>query len=262
MDSRPNGQLVLALYDRPEIHLLDPFAVKPEPSLAHRFVAGSKILCMTEYIPDQFALLVQGPRDNEDESAQLWTFSPATKNTKQSVQFVGDVAEAASFVALTPLSRTMLLASNSNGAIHRINVSNANETSLFTDPTMSNGIAAIRYNEPELYFVAPVDGIFARFQLNPETGDAVAPVEIIADRMVGVSDFVLASWVDHQAFLVNYEQNSILKVDENAKASTVINGWRAPTTATFGGTYKDKRTLYVGTGGTLGLMGMVMAINV
>jgi hypothetical protein len=218
---------------------------------------------MTEFTPDQYAILVQSPtHEPEDDSAQLWTFTPGSSDVRSRMRFIGDVAEAASFVSLTPLSRTYLLASNSVGAIHRIDVTNGLEMALFTDPSMSNGIAAIRYSDPELYFLAPVDGVFARFQLNPDTGDAIAPVEIIADHIVGVADFILATWVEHEAFLVNYEQNNVLKVDENAQVSSLVTGWRAPTSITSGGTAKDKRTLYVGTAGVLGSSGMVMAINV
>jgi sugar lactone lactonase YvrE len=173
------------------------------------------------------------------------------------------VAEAASFVSMSPLTDKILLASNSNGAIHRIDVTSGTETALFTDPTMTNGIGGIKYDAPEMYFVTPVNGMFARFQLDPATGDAIAPVEIIATSgLVGVQDFALATWVDHTAFMVNYEQNSIQKIDEMAKVSTVVAGWRAPTCITTGNTPKDKRTLYVGTGGTLGLPGVIVSIKV
>lgn len=226
----------------------------------HQFSANSRILCMTTYAPDQFAILIQGPNHEEEENAQLWTLNLTRKTD---AVLVGEVAEAGNFVGMTPLSRNVLLASNSNGAIHRIELDTGNETALFTDPTMANGIGGINYAEPFLYFVAPVDGTFARFQLDPISGDAIAPVEVIAKSgLVGVADFSLATWIDHVAYLVNYEQNSILKVDENAKITTVTNGWRAPTSITIGRTEKDRMTLYVGTAGTLGLRGMVVGITV
>jgi hypothetical protein len=248
IETRTNGQLVISLYDRPEVYTLDPFATAPSPQLTHKFASGSQILCMTRYAPNSFAILVRPPgREGDDDSAQLWTITGAGR---RGAQLVGDVAEAASFVSLAPLTDKILLASNSNGAIHRIDVTNGNETALFTDPTMTNGIGGI-------------NGMFARFQLDPNTGDAIAPVEVIATSgLVGVQDFALATWVDHTAFMVNYEQNSIQKIDENARVSTVVAGWRAPTCITTGSTTRDKRTLYVGTGGTLGLPGLIVAIKV
>jgi hypothetical protein len=261
IETRTNGHLVISLYDRPEVYTLDPVATPPSPQLTHKFASGSQILCMTRYAPNSFAILVRPPdREGDDDSAQLWTITGAGR---RGAQLVGDVAEAASFVSLTPLTDKILLASNSNGAIHRIDVTNGSETALFTDPTMTNGIGGIKYDAPEMYFVTPVNGMFARFQLDPNTGDAIAPVEVIVTSgLVGVQDFVLATWVDHTAFMVNYEQNSIQKIDENAKVSTVVAGWRAPTCITTGSTTRDNRTLYIGTGGTLGLPGLIVAIKV
>jgi hypothetical protein len=53
-----------------------------------------------------------------------------------------------------------------------------------------------------------------------------------------------------------------MKVDENAKVSTVVTGWRAPTGITVGKSAADNGTVYIGTGGTLGLKGMVVALEV
>lgn len=217
---------------------------------------------MTSYDDDKYAFIVVGP-DVTDDTAHLWTWDGEAGDKAKEV---GEVLEGGNFVSLTPLNKKVILASNSNGAIHRVEVVNGTESALFTDPTMANGIGGISYAEPELYFVAPVDGIFARFQLNPETGDAVAPVDIIADQgLIGVADFTLVPWADHVAYLVNYEQNSIMKVDEEAKVTTVVTGWRAPTGITVGksaGTAKDHGTIYIGTGGTLGLHGMVVGLDV
>jgi hypothetical protein len=262
LEIRPTGQLIVALSDRPELHILDPSVPNPQPEIVHQFVSGSRILCMTTYDEDNYAIIVQSPnREPEDEAAQLYTWALSGSN-KHDVQFVGDVQEANNFVSLTQLNKETLLASNSNGAIHRIHVENGTEIALFTDPTMANGIAGIAYVEPELYYIAPVDGIFARFQVDTETGDAVNPVEIIVNSgIVGVADFALVPWVEHEAYLVNYEQNSLLKVSEDAKVSTVVRGWQAPTSVVVSRN-KDKKMVYIGTGGTLGLAGKIVQLDI
>ena len=89
---------------------------------------------------------------------------------------------------------------------------------LFTDPTMETSIGGIRYKEPHVYFVNRDQGLFARIQVSA-VGEAVAPVETIATGVVGVADLALAPWAEHVAYLVNYEQGQIQKVDENAKVT-------------------------------------------
>jgi hypothetical protein len=153
---------------------------------------------MTTYDEDRLAIIVIGP-DVTDDSATLWTWDG---DLGSRVKSVGEVLEGGNFASLTPLNKQVLLAANANGAIHRVELLNGTESALFTDPTMANGLGGISYTEPELYFVAPVDGIFARFQLNPNTGDAVQPVEIIANRgLIGVADFTLVPWVSNMKFL-------------------------------------------------------------
>jgi hypothetical protein len=256
-----DGTLMISLPERAEIYALDPLAQVPHPVLAHRFPPKSKILCMTEISRNRLGVLVTPPSANdENPTPVLWNLRVGAFEGV-SVNRIGEVMEGENFVSLLALSKTTLLASNSNGAVHRITTASGNETALFTDPSMIPSIGGIRYKEPYLYFVNTVQGLFARIQINPENGDAVAPVETIATGMAGLQDVALAPFADHVAALINYEQNSVLKVDANAKVSTVAKGWKAPTAAQFGRTEDDSSTLYVVTSGSVGVPGNVMMIK-
>jgi hypothetical protein len=260
-----DGTLILSLPDRSELYALDPAQRNPRPVLAHRFPERSRILCVTELSRNRLAALVVPPEATEENpSPALWTVRLGVLQQQGvTATRVGDVLEGENFVSLLPLNRTTLLAANANGAVHRVNALTGAEVALFTDPSMVPSLGGIRYQAPYLYFVNTVQGLFSRIQVAPDTGDAVAPVEIIAQGpgLVGVADVALAPWEEHVAALVNYEQNSVMKVDANAKVTTVQTGWRAPTAAQFGRGDDDWNMLYVVTSGSPGIPGNVMAMK-
>jgi hypothetical protein len=254
---RPNGQLLIAISDPPEIHLLDPTTPNSKPQLVHRFSAGSRIVTLAEYAPDRFAVLASSPNRSTESSASLWTVR-LDQLSGASVARVAEIWEGTAFVSLAKFSGSDMFAAHSQGSVYLLNVATGALRGLFTDPTMETSIGGIRYKEPHVYFVNRDQGLFARIQVSA-VGEAVAPVETIATGVVGVADLALAPWAEHVAYLVNYEQGQIQKVDENAKVTEAASGWPAPVVVQFG-RGDDDRSLYVGTAGTLGMPGRVLAI--
>jgi hypothetical protein len=255
---RPNGQIIVAISEPAEIHLLDPLTPNAKPQLVHRFSAGSRVVTLAEYAPDRFAVLAAAPNRSTETSASLWTLR-LDQLTGAKVARVAEIWEGTAFVSLAKFSGSGMFAAHAQGSVYLLNVDTGALRGLFTDPTMESSIGGIRYHEPHVYYVNRDQGLFARIQVN-SAGEAIAPVETIATGVVGVADLALAPWAEHVAYLVNYEQGQISKVDENAKVTEAASGWPAPVVLQFGRGDTDAHTLYVGTAGTLGMPGRVLAI--
>lgn len=260
---RPNGQLVMTMYDRPEIHVFEPLEPDAAPLLAHRFANNTRINAIAEYIPDYYAVL--GTIYNSTDSSytsQLWKLR-LDSIAGPRLDWLAEVPDADNIVSLTALNYTHLLAANREGAINTINVNTGANIPALSDPTMIPGISTVKYRAPYVYYTNTVQGTFARVPIDPQTMEALAPAEVIVDRATGIMDVALAPFAEQEGYLVNYEQNTVLRVNSIAKVDTVMTGLKAPTAASFGRTQTDQKTLYVVSGAPLGIgQGKIVSINV
>jgi hypothetical protein len=256
---RPNGQLVTTLADRPEIYVFDPLAPLDPPLMAHRFTPNTRITAMTEYMPDQFAVMGVMTANDSRSVTYIWNVRLDSVSGPK-LAYLCEVPDGDAFVSLAALSSTTLLAASTSGAVHRIDIATGANHALFTDPVMIPSINSVRYRAPYVYFTNTGLGVFARIPVDRVTGEPLGPVETIVSQALGIADVALAPWTDQEGYLVNYEQNTVLKVNSEAKVETVMIGLMAPTAAQFGRTEQDERTLYVVTGAPFGA-GRIVSIK-
>lgn len=258
---RANGQLIVSLFDRPELYIMDPASPGTKPELVYRFKNATRLTGITEYSPDKFAVMV-GSRVNEKDTVSIWTID-LTSITGMKVKAVGGVIPGVDLLnGLTALNRETLLASDTfGGTVYRIDLKTGAAISILNDATMIPGVNGVRYNAPYLYYTNMIQGLFARIPVDPKTAEATGPAEVIATKIVGVDGFALASWTDHEAYILNFEENAILKVDAEANVVTFATGVIGPTAAFFGRTEIDARILYVVTSGGANGGGKVMMVQ-
>jgi hypothetical protein len=258
---RANGQIIVSLFDRPELYLMDPATPDAKPELVHRFANATRLTGITEYAPDKFAVLV-GSRKNEKDSVSVWTVDLSSINGLKVKVGAGEVPGVDLLNGLTALNRETLLASDSfGGSVYRIDLKTGAAASVLNDPTMIPGVNGVHYAAPYLYYTNMIQGLFARILIDAKSGEASGPAEVIATKIVGVNGFALAGWTDHEAYLLNYEENTILKVDAEANVVTFATGVIGPTAAFFGRTELDGRILYVVTSGGTSGGGKVMMVQ-
>jgi hypothetical protein len=247
---RPNGRLILAFYDRPEVHTVNPFSPQELPQLVYRFPNATRVTGIAEYAPDKFAVLV-GSNANDKDFVALWNLEldmiagPMVTPISKTGIYGPETLEG-----LTMLNRNTLLASDpATGTVYKLNLQTGTGEPVVNEPEMTPTISGIRYRAPYLYFTNSINGVFARIPLDENTALPMSSPEIIATKVVGVDNFALAPWAEHEAYLVNYEQNDVLKVDSDAKVSILAQGITAPTAAQFGRLQADRHTLYIVTSG-------------
>jgi hypothetical protein len=258
---RANGQIIVSLFDRPELYIMDPATPGAKPELIHRFKNATRLTGLAEYAPDKFAVLV-GSRTNEKDSISTWTVDLSSINGLKVNAVGSDIPGVDLLNGLTALNRETLLASDTfGGSVYRIDVKSGAAVSVLNDGTMIPGVNGVHYSAPYLYYTNMIQGLFARIPVDAKTAEASGPAEIIATKIVGVDGFALASWTDHEAYILNHEENTILKVDAEANVVTFATGVIGPTAAFFGRTEVDGRILYVVTSGGANGGGKVMMVQ-
>jgi hypothetical protein len=284
---RPNGKLILVRYDVPEVYELEPQSETPIPRLLKRWGDGAKSVSgCAETSPDIFAVLVLTPQPKSPKTKDfaLWTvdFSSAGQDPVITMR-AAKIPNAGLLNGLAPLSPTAVLAADTkNGVVHRIDLDTGNSAVVIEDSTMrlfGLGINGVRIRENELYFTNMAKGLFAKVPIASSTGEATGPVKVLAKtgllgQLNGIDDFALGRKGD-EAFIVNFAQNKLLKVDSSGKVETLEGGIFSqtvpgPCSAQFGRTEKDEGILYVTTSGNallplpgarLGGGGQVLAVK-
>jgi hypothetical protein len=141
------------------------------------------------------------------------------------------------------------------------------------------GINGVRIRENDLYFTNTAKGLFAKVPIDSSTGEATGPVKVLAKTgilgpLTGIDDFALGR-IGDEAYIVNFVQNKLLKVDRSGRVETLAGTIFSqkipgPCSAQFGRTEKDEGILYVTTSGNallplpgarLGGGGQVLAVK-
>jgi len=266
---RPNGNILVSLADVPNVYEIDTSSANSTSTLVHAFTSGSRIVAMTDYAPDHIAVVVTSPNRTAENTATLWSIR-LDLTTGPKIATVAELYDGAYFVSLTKFLTGQIFAAHSAGSIWHIDMADGKMRGVVTDKSMEQTIAGIRFHQPHIYYVNRDKGLFYRIEVNA-TGNAVGPVEMIADNdlvsklgpgvtILGVTDFALAPWEERLAYLINYEQGKILKVDQDANVTVAQEGISSPVMGQFGRGDFDTRILYVGTAGTLGTTGSVLSI--
>ncbi|MCJ1330452.1 hypothetical protein MMC10_007136 [Thelotrema lepadinum] len=285
--ARPCGSLLVTDLINPSLYQFDPFANPVEPQLVTNFSGASGLAGITETKPDVYEVvaakwnpLTQTAFPN---TTALWRvdFSSSTVPT---VSLTANLSQIPMLNGLTYLHEPTVLGSDSTtGAIWSIDTQTGYANVLITDPLMlptplnnrssQLGVNGIKLHSEAsgslyLYFTNTALSIFAKIQIDPQTGEALSKaVEIAAalDSQQGVDydDFALS---EHEgcccsatAYLCNSRGNAVskLRLDDVADQhfiagsndSTLVE---EPSSATFGRTDGDRHVLYVSTAGGWG----------
>jgi hypothetical protein len=248
---RSNGNLLLSRFGKAEFLELNPFASPPTPKVIQAFSGATGCMGIAEYTPDNFALIVQSRQGAKTNSA-IYTIdmkSTSPKATKVADNIFGFLN------GLAPISADTVVSTDQNGGdIYRINLKTGVATVISKPGAGANGL---RVKGKYMYYANMYTGVFGRIPFDQATGAATGQSESVANVNKGADDFALSPFSD-EAYVVNQYQGGVFRVNLNgtgmANADLVAGGPKSgaiasPTSAQFGRTSKDGRTLYVTTGG-------------
>lgn len=266
--ARPSGSLLLTLLSAPDLYLLDPLALNPQPRLIHHFNSSGDLGGIAETDPETY-YIIGANADPKDPSA------PPGLNRLYRVHFHGTsdvpeisdtavVKDAVLLNGLVKLNPQTLLASDSIlGAVWAIDITTGSSRIVIRDPLMAPtsefplGINGIRlFNNQTLYFANSAQYLLAKVQIHAN-GTAAGPAKLIAPAPPGTmfDDFALNGHGD--AFVATQFGDSIVEVSVNGSTriiAGVVNTTEIaePSSAQFGRTAADRHVLYVTTAGGQG----------
>jgi hypothetical protein len=272
---RANGNLLVTRNDQPELWQVEAPSSKPAVSLVHHFANATRLAGITEFAPDQFAVITSdAPKPNEMGSkgpGHIWRvdLSGASGGGALAKAKVTRVTETASPVpnstwlnglAALPGPATAVLAGDSQvGMVYRVDLATGKAAVALADAdTMDGygvaGVNGVRVRGNMLYYTNTMKGLFARVPIDGASGKATGPPEVLVRDIDGVDDFALGPGED-EAYLTNPLASLVYRVDFAAKKATIVaedvsllNG---PTSAQFGRAKGDEKTLYIVTNGGL-----------
>ncbi|KAH7050025.1 hypothetical protein B0J12DRAFT_699438 [Macrophomina phaseolina] len=261
---RENGNLLVTLLYQAEVLELSPHP-KTDSRLVHYFNGSTRVNGISELSPDVFAVSA-----NHDT---IWTLD-LTAGTPKVAQVV-TIANASFLNGVTTLdgsAGTVLVADSGVGIVWLVDTTTGEYKAVHQDVTMAAatapsssmalGVNGARYKDGVLYYTNTGKQLFCRVRIDPVTGGAIGPYEVIAeglslDDLVPMEDaaFVAGS----SAGVLKIFFNGTQEVVVSASNSTDIAG---ATAVAFGRTPEDSDRLYVTTsGGGLG-GGKVVAIEI
>ncbi|GME39105.1 Six-bladed beta-propeller -like protein [Neofusicoccum parvum] len=268
---RANGHLLVSLLFEGELRQVDPAAPNATtPELVHFFNGSTMINGIAEISPDVFAV--------STNPGALWTVD--LNGAAPAVAQVASVPDAGLLngVAALPAAddaAAVLVADSVRGAVWRVDtragtarIVHADERTMAAvfDPAanLSIGINGIRLGRDGfLYYSNTPKQLLARVRVDPASGEALAPYEILAQGFV-VDDFALAADADAAAYVASGSVirrvffNGTVDVVAGSADSGVLAG---ASSAAFGRTAWDAGLLYVTTTGAGVSGGKIVAVH-
>jgi hypothetical protein len=118
----------------------------------------------------------------------------------------------------------------------------------------SIGINGMKIQQGHLYFVNLVEGTLCKIPINPSTGAATGPVNMITTSIFGADDFALDA--SGTPYIAENPFNELLLVKPNGATQVLAGDPQSAaligaTSAAFGRTANDAKTIYVTTCGGL-----------
>ena len=282
---RRSGNILVTLDTAPEVWEIHP--TNHSASLVHTFPNATSTMGIIEIKPDYFAVVVGNfslaTFLGTKGSWSIWTIDLSSDDGIPKVQKAADVVDANFLNGLTtqPHAASNVLAADPNqGVIFQVDISTGTSRVLIDDPALKPnetthvpvGVNGIRSRGDYLYFTNSfASPVLGRFIL-AENGTAIGPAETIVSKpnyptLLGgwANDFALDA--NGNAFIATDTSNSLVKAAPSGKviivaggvSSTVVEG---DTSAAFGRTSRDRKTLYLTAHGDSGYPGKVLAVNV
>lgn len=249
---RSNGNILFSRFSKSEIHEWNPSTPKVTATLVNAFPSGYGCMGITEVSPDKFAVIVQGRKGFQTVSA-VWVLD-LTSGKPIATMAADNIV--ASLNGMTTLTTDIVIASDFlGGDIISVNLKTGKTAVAYKEA--GKGVNGLRIKNGTLYAANFNTGVFGRIPLDMSTGNSTGPYQAMATASPGMDDFALSPFSD-EAYVVNQYEGHILRINiregditalevvllVGAKVSVVISG---PTSAQFGRTQRDARTLYVST---------------
>lgn len=227
---RPNGNLLLTLLDPAaelhEIVFANSSQAVEEERLVHRFATYQGLLGIAETAPDAFAL-VAGNYTADPPSWALWEvdFNTDANASVKVNELVPAVPGAEVLNGLTAVRQSsssssspsanddaaiLLMSDSTAGTVLRVELSSSppridvalaadNRTTSPPpgDPAQATGVNGVRYRDGHLYFANTYRELFCRVRVDPEDGEVVGRVEVLAEGGFKGDDFALR-WEDRE----------------------------------------------------------------
>jgi hypothetical protein len=250
-----NGKLLLTLFDRPELHELDPSVPNPTPKLVHRFEGAQSLLGITEISPNKFAIIQSSQNDKLPTKPRIWSLDRSA-NTTGSVNGTssGPTALLATIDGpkwlngLTSLEsgKTVLAADTMGGRVYRIDLDSGASSMILDASVVGVGVNGLRRKGKYLYWTNTFEGMFTRIEIDPVTAAPVGDKVVIAGDLQGIDDFVV---LDKFAYIAEFVDHSVIRVDPEGGQTTLLAKIAGqPTSVAFGRGEGQEKTLYVVTG--------------
>ncbi len=240
---RSNGNLLVVLYSEPSVYEINPFESPATATLVAHFAGFTGIQGIVETTPDVFAVM---PFASGKYS--LWTFdlSLGTQN-----EIIAMVPGAGLLNGLTKLSDTILMASDMKyGAVVRFDLTTSSSAVTIKDDTMAGlplnigvGINGIRARNNTLYYNNSAKASSAVLMSTPVAGTAIDKAQIIAGGLGFIDDLALGAEDGDSAYLAQYLGGKVVEVRSDGSIEEVASGLNFPTSAAFGRTQSDSRTV-------------------
>ncbi|KAL1888873.1 hypothetical protein Sste5346_009257 [Sporothrix stenoceras] len=254
---RPNGQLLLARLDVPELWSYDP-ATKAGAKVAG-FTDALSLTGITEVSPDVYAV-VTGNFSTRGFSVKAGSWAvwavDLTGTTPKTTQ-VKLVPESGFFIGIAPLDKNnVLIADAAKASLYTMNLDTSAYSVVLTDASMKapaqgslvEGVHGLKYQNGTAYFTNTFGGGFYKVPvtLDSATGKVTAgkPTEIAALTMA--EDFILAPDGSGSYYVAQPNANSITKISADGKSSKAATATSCSSVA-FGRGANDKNMLYIAT---------------
>lgn len=254
---RPNGQLLLARLDVPELWSYDP-ATKAGAKVVG-FTDALSVTGITEVSPDIYAV-VTGNFSTRGFSVKagswaVWTVD-LTGATPKATQ-VKVVPESGFFIGVAPLDKNnVLIADASKASLYTMNLETGAYSVVLTDASMKapaqgslvEGVHGLKYANGTAHFTNTFGGGFYKVPvtLDATTGKVTAgkPAEIAALTMA--EDFILTPDGSGSYYVAQPNANAVTKISADGKSSKAATAASCSSVA-FGRGTSDKNTLYIAT---------------
>ncbi|KAL8745812.1 MAG: hypothetical protein Q9190_002092 [Brigantiaea leucoxantha] len=271
-----NGKVLVTLLTSPDLYQIDPFTPGKVPSLVHSFPTALGLFGIAEFEPDVF-VVVSGNFSiatfvNTPGTYSVWKVD--LRKPAAVVKKITDVPEGVFLngaTVLNPGKATILLADSGAGVVFRLNANTGRYKVVLDDALLKPlagapveiGVNGLHVGNQMLYFTNTNQNLFAKVQIR-EDGTAVGPFEVIARNAVGSFDDFGRDRRGN-AYVCQGSGNQLAMITPHGLETEVAGNLNSTalagcTSAKFGRTIRDRKTLYVTTNG--GLTGPVNGTTV
>jgi sugar lactone lactonase YvrE len=257
--TRPDGSVLVTLINKPELWHITPSKRSGHAyaQLVHHFDEATQMNGITELEPDTYAVIASG---------SVWTITLDDDGHASTPEHIATFPEGfLNGMAAIDGRKEVVLSDSVRGLIYRLDIGTGNYSIIHQDETMAPadylglqiGINGLRVEGDYLYYSNTPKKLFCCVRIDPRTGLAKGPYEVISSDILSDDFAVGPGGVGYLAGAMDNVVTKVLpdgshKVIAGSKDSTLL---MTATSAAFGRAADDRSTLYVTTGGETTLPG-------